>query len=213
MGLFSRKGQPSKPGSYKAAWPPESGLGIAPYPLEAEAQEAYLLYTSERRASEPVPAIDREMMRDAEELIRKLTGGDPPNERPLVQGPVDVQWFAPWQSEEFQAQALVTDRRFIVWWSRMRGLEGSLIVLDHVGMVPRTDTSFRYPFQWIAGYRTDFPLASMPRVSRFQPAAATVDVHLSSDGHANRRAMSVHKTLLHLEEQVRTSQLDETFRL
>jgi len=54
------------------------------------------------------------MMRDSEELIGKLAGGDPPNERRLIQGPVDVQWFAPWQSEEFQAQGLVTDHRFIV---------------------------------------------------------------------------------------------------
>jgi hypothetical protein len=213
MGLFSRKGAPTKPGSYKTAWPRESGLGIGPYPLEADAQEAYLLYTSQRRESEPVPEVDREMMRDAEALICTLAGGDPPNERPLIQGPMDVQWFAPTQSEEYEAQVLITDRRLIVWWRTMRGMQGNLIVLDHVGMVPRADTSFRHPFQWIAGYRTDFPLSSMPRVTQFQPAAATIGAHFSSAGHANRRAMSVHKTLLHLEEKVRTTQLDESFRL
>ena len=213
MGLFSRKGQPSKPGSYKAAWPPESGLGMGPYPLEAEAQEAYLLYTSERRASEPVPAIDRDMMRDSEDLIRKLAGGDPPNEHPLIQGPMDVQWYAPWHSEEYEAQALITDRRLIVWWRTMRGMQGSLMILDHVGMVPREDTSFRNPFQWVGGFRTDFPLQSMPRVSQFQPAAVAMGVHFSSDGHANRRSMSVHKTLLHLEKQVRGTYLDPSFRL
>ena len=213
MGLFSRKGAPTKPGSYEAAWPSESGLGIQSYSVEADAREAYLLYTSKRRDYEPVPEVDRDMMWDAEALIRTLAGGDPPNERPLIQGPMDVQWFAPSPSEEYEAQVLVTDRRLIVWWRAMRGLQGSLIVLDHVGMVPRADTSFRYPFQWIAGSRTDFPLSSMPRVSQFQPAAATIGAHFSSAGHANRRAMSVQKTLLHLEDKVRTTRLDETFRL
>lgn len=213
MGLFSRKGRSTKPGTYKAAWPPESGLGLGPYPLEADAQEAYLLYTSQRRAAEPVPEVDRDMMWDAEVLIRTLAGGDPPNERPLIQGPMDVQWFAPSASDEHEAQVLITDRRLIMWWRTMRGISGSLIVLDHVGMVPRADTSFRHPFQWIAGYRTDFPLSSVPRISQVQPVAATIGAHFSSAGHANRRAMSVHKTLLHLEEQVRTTHVDASFRL
>ena len=116
MGIFSRKGEPSKPGSYKTDWPQESGLGVGPYSQEAEAQDAYLLYTSERRDSEPVPQIDKPMMQEAERLIMTLAGGDPPNERPLIQGPIDVQWFAPAFTTEFAAQALITDRRFIFWW-------------------------------------------------------------------------------------------------
>jgi hypothetical protein len=63
------------------------------------------------------------------------------NEVPLIQGPVDIQWMGAPSSEMYAANALVTDRRFIVWWQKMGRRQPGLMVFDHLGMIPRTDVA------------------------------------------------------------------------
>jgi len=204
MGLFSRKSAPSKAGNYQAAWPAESGLGRKPYSDEADAQEDYLIYTPDRRKAENVPAEDMAVMSAANTMLYELAAGAPVNEVPLIQGPVDVQWVNPDVfGPEFAAEMLITDRRVILWWEKMRGLPGSLVIIDHLGMIPRSEKIRLNPYIWVGGILIDYPVRIPPNARQFERAMFTVGVHFSSDGHANRRSMSVQATLNELEDRYR----------
>lgn len=214
MGFFSRKGAPSKPGSYKTLWPEESGLGSGPYQLEADSQKQYLLYTSARRANEPVPMEDMSVMQNANSLLFELAAGTPVNELPLIQGPMDVQWMAASSMPEmFAAEVLITDRRVLVWWPNMRGIDGQLVVLHHFELIPRSDPRFDYPYVWSSGIRIQYPIHRQVMAAQMPKVGVIIKVHFSSDGHANRRSMSVSETLFHLEEQVRGGNVGPNFRL
>ncbi|MCF8537179.1 MAG: hypothetical protein K9G75_04615 [Candidatus Nanopelagicales bacterium] len=204
MGLFSRKGAPSKAGSYSTSWPAESGLGRGPYSVEAEQQEAYLIYTPERRARENVPAEDMAVMTRANTLLFEMSAGTPVNEVPLIQGPVDVEWSNPaLGDQEFAAQMLITDRRVLLWWEKMRAMSGSLVILDHLSMVPRSETRRLTPYMWTSGIIADYPISTPPQARQFERAMFTVGVHFSNDGHSNRRSRSVQATLNELEDRYR----------
>lgn len=213
MGLFSRKGQPSGPGSYKAEWPRESGLGVGPYQQEADSQAQYLIYTSERRATEPVPIEDMSVMQSANSLLYEMSAGTPVNELPLIEGPIDVHWAAASMPGPFAAEALITDRRFIVWWPSMRGIEGQLVILHHFDMIPRSEVRVREPITWKGGMRVRYPFGNPPMGAQMPAVGATFEVHFSADGHANRRSMSVQATLLYLEDQVRRGIVTPGYRL
>lgn len=213
MGLFSRKGRPSKPGTYKTAWPRESGLGVGPYQLEADRQESYLLYTSARRAEEPVPLEDMPVMQSANSLLYELAAGTPVNELPLIQGPIDVNWMSASMPGEFPAEVLVTDRRVLIWWPPTRGIDGQLVVLHHFDLIPRSDPRVSQPWQWAGGMRILYPIKDQVMGAQMPAVGVTLRVHFSSDGHANRRSMSVHKTLLYLEDQVRSGNVNPDYRL
>lgn len=203
MGLFNRKGAPSKAGSYRSLWPHESGLGGAQGPMDDEARRQYLIYTPQRRATENVPAEDMAVMTRANTLLYELAAGTPVNEVPLIQGPVDVQWVNPNLGPEFAADLLITDRRVIVWWERMRGMPGQLVILDHLGMVPRPEAIRRNPYMWASGIITGYPVVMPPAASQMAQVMFTLGVHFSADGHANRRSMSVQATLNALEDRLR----------
>lgn len=213
MGWLSRQGRPSKPGSYSTAWPKESGLGTGSYQAEAEAQEAYLLYTSSRRQSEPVPREDMPVMQAANSLLYELAAGTPVNELPLIQGPVDVEWTSASMPGAFAAEALITDRRFLVWWPSLRGVEGQLVVLHHFDMIPRSDRSVSVPLEWAGGMRILYPIGDEIIGGPMSRVGATFRVHFSNDGHANRRSMSVQKTLHYLEEEVLAGGVTPEYRL
>jgi hypothetical protein len=202
MGLFSRKGAPTKPGRYSTSWPRESGLGTRPYLEEREAQEAYLTYTSERRRSENVPAEDMAVMSASNDLLYRLAGGTPVKEVPLIQGPVDIEWFQPFGSDLYSGEALVTDRRVLVWWESMRARPSSIAIFDHVAMIPRPEQTFSAPYGWHSALYAPLPVDLAKGARRLQPAMLRISVHFSSDGHANRRTASVVETLHELERRV-----------
>ena len=213
MGLFGKKESVSKPGSYKAAWPKESGLGVGPYSLEAEAQEEYLLYTSERRRQEAVPVEDMPVMQAANSLLYEMAAGTPVNELPLIQGPIDINWISASVPMPFPAEMLITDRRVLVWWPAARGRDGLLLILHHTDMMPRADTRVSMPFNWRGGMRIKYPFGNPPMGGQMPLIGITFGVHFSRDEHANRRSMSVQKTLLHLESEVRGGRVTPEFRL
>lgn len=213
MGLFSKKGKPSSPGSYRTAWPQESGLGVGPYQAEADAQDAYLLYTSARRQAEPVPREDMPVMQAANALLYELSAGTPVNELPLIQGPIDVNWMSGSMPGEFAAEALITDRRVLVWWPSMRGIDGQLVVLHHFDLIPRSEPRVSVPLEWMGGMRIRYPIGNELMGGQLPRVGGTFRVHFSSDGHANRRSMSVQKTLHYLEDQVRAGVVTPDYRL
>ena len=202
MGLFgNRGGGPTKPGKYETAWPKSSGLGVEPYAAEADRREAYLVYTSERRATENVPPEDMKVMEEANTLLYKMAAGTPVNEVPLIQGPIDIRWMASASSEAYAANALVTDRRFLVWWERQGKRQPGLMVLEHLGMLPRPDVRASLPYRWVSVLATDWPVRIPADTRVYSNATFTVGVHLSSDAHANRRSMSVQATLQEVERR------------
>lgn len=213
MGLFSGKKQTTKAGSYRAAWPKESGLGVGPYSLEAEAQDAYLLYTSDRRRREPVPLEDMPVMQAANGLLYEMAAGTPVNELPLIQGPIDINWISASVPVPFPAEMLITDRRVLIWYPSARGRDGQLLILHHFDMIPRTDVRVSMPFNWLGGMRVKYPFGNPPMGGQMPRIGITFGVHFSGDEHANRRSMSVHKTLLHLESEVRSGKVDSDYRL
>ena len=201
MGIFGKKPQPTRPGSYKSEWPKESGLGVRSHQEEQDAQERYLIYTSERRRFEPVAAEDMETMDAAMSLLYRMSGGTPVNEVPLIQGPVDIQWFSPGQTSLYVAEALVTDRRFIMWWTAAPGRRSQLVVLDHLFLTPRSEKFASVPYQWNNALVTDYPV-QVPAISKgYHNPAVTIGVHFSSDGHSNRRSMSIKATLNEIEDR------------
>lgn len=212
MGLFSGRQKPTKPGKYEAAWPRESGLGTRPYPEEKDAREKYLLYTTARRSAEPVPVEDMEVMQAANSLLFELAAGTPPNELPLIQGPMDVNLMNP--AGEFVAEVLITDRRILMWWPTNPVIEGQLVIRHHFDIIPRPEVRASTPMCWLGGMRIEYPIRGhQPRAADLPMNYSTHTPHFSSDGHANRRAMSVSNTLLYLEDQVRSGIVDEHYRL
>lgn len=202
MGLFGKRaGAVTKPGRYETAWPKESGLGIRPYVEEAEEQAAYLIYTSQRRAVENVPSEDMKVMDEANSLLYKMAAGTPVNEVPLIQGPIDIQWVGVGDTAAYSANALITDRRFIVWWDRIGSREPGLMVLDHLVMVPRSEVRASLPYCWENVIATDYPVQIPAKTRAYTNALFIIGVHFSSDAHANRRSMSVQATLNELERR------------
>jgi len=133
-----------------------------------------------------------------------MSAGTPVNEVPLIQGPVDVEWSNPaLGDQEFAAQMLITDRRVLLWWERMRAMSGSLVILDHLSMVPRPETRRLTPYMWTSGIIADYPVSTPPQARQFERAMFTVGVHFSNDGHSNRRSRSVQATLNALEDRYR----------
>jgi len=204
VGIFGKKSQPTRPGSYKSDWPNESGLGVRSYQEEQDAQERYLIYTSERRKFEPVAAEDMETMDAAMSLLYRMSGGTPLNEVPLIQGPVDIQWVSPGQTTLYVAEALVTDRRFIMWWAAAPGRRSQLVVLDHLLLTPRNEPFASVPYQWHNALVTDYPVQVPATSKSYVSPAVIIGVHFSSDGHSNRRSMSVQATLNELEDRRRS---------
>jgi hypothetical protein len=213
MGLFSKKGQTTKLGPQKVAWPKESGFGVGPYELEAQAQGQYLIYTSQRRATENVPIEDMPVMHAANSLLYEMAAGTPLNELPLIQGPVDINWISAPVPVPFPAEILITDTRVIVWWPNMRGIDGQLMIFHHFDVIPRTEVLASFPFNWGGGIRVRYPFSNPLMAARMPRVGVTIGVHFSNDGHANRRSMSVHATLLHLEAQARAGKATPEFRL
>lgn len=201
MALFGNKNKPTKAGSFSMAWPRESGLGKQSYSDEQEAQERYLVYTSQRRKVEPVAAEDMQVMDSAMSLLYRMAGGTPVNEVPLIQGPVDINWVLPRPTTVHVAQALVTDRRFIMWWPDESGRRAGLVVLDHLVMRPRMERLARIPFEWDNALVTDFPVQVPADIRAYPSPAVVIGVHFDSDGHSNRRSRSVLATLRELEER------------
>lgn len=202
MGLFGNKrGATTKSGSYSTAWPKASGLGVGPYSAEADEQERYLVYTSQRRATEPVPAEDMQVMEAANALLYRMAAGTPVKETPLIQGPIDVRWMGVAGSDAYAANALVTDRRFIVWWERMGGREPGLMVFDHLAMLPRPEVRATMPYLWTTVIATDYPVRTPAATRVYDKAAFVIGVHFSGDPHANRRSMSVQATLNEVERR------------
>lgn len=210
MGLFSgKKNHASKPGSYQVSWPKESGLGQGPYQFEAEAQDTYLVYTSRRRATEPVPLEDMPVMHSANSLLYEMAAGTPVNELPLVQGPIDINWISASVPVPIAGHMLITDRRVIVWYPPMRGTDGQLLMLHHFDLIPRSDIGVSMPFRWGGGMRVSYPFGTPLMAAQMPLIGITFGVHFSSDGHANRRSMSVQATLMHLEAEVRAGNVSQ----
>jgi len=201
MGIFGRKGAPSKAGAYSMAWPQESGLAGGAY--DATAAEAYLIYTSERRAVENVPREDMPAMTQAHSLLYELAAGTPINETPLIQGPIDIKWINPAFGPVVMAVMVLTDRSVLVWWERIRGAGSSLVILHHIDLLPRADTARLNPYVWRGGIVTDYPVTNPPAAAHFETAMLTLGVHFTSDGHANRRSRSVISTMREVEDRVR----------
>jgi hypothetical protein len=199
MGLFGNKNQVTRAGTYKSEWPNESGLGTKPYSVEQDDQERYLIYTSERRKNEPVAAEDMKVMDAAMSLLYRMAGGTPVNEVPLIQGQVDVQWVRPSPTTPHVAEALLTDRRFIMWWSAGEGRRATLVVLDHLVMRPMSERSSRLPFEWENALVTDYPVQVPADIRAYANPSVFVSVHFGADGHANRRSRSVVASLEELE--------------
>jgi hypothetical protein len=206
MGLFGRKNAPTKAGSYKTGWPKSSGLGVGPYSAESERQEAYLLYTSARRRTEAIPQEDVAIMSEAANLLTRMAGGDPVNEIPLIAGEVDVR--GPYDSPDlaFRANAMVTDRRLLLWWQGVRDRRDEMFVFNHVDMVPRDDPAFGVPYAWVSGIATPFPIQIPPKARQFTMTGLVISVHFSSDAQGNRRTESVVRTLREVEARRRTGE-------
>lgn len=201
MGLFGRKGAATKAGSYKTAWPKQSGLGIRSYMEEADAQQEYLIYTSERVGREPVPQEDSAVMDRAIALLERLPDRTPAGELSLVTGPVDIEWNGLMQPESFAAQALLTNRRLIIWWESLRGRGSGLIIFRHDEMIPRTEVAARLPYVWQSIESADFSMSLSSQTKTGHNAAVVLGVHFDNDQHANRRSMSVQATLNEIEER------------
>jgi hypothetical protein len=213
VGLFSKKDQTIKPGSFQVAWPKESGLGVGPYSLEAEAQERYLIYTADRRSQESVPVEDMPVMQAANSLLFEMAAGTPVNELPLIQGPIDINWISASVPMPFPAEMLITDRRVLVWWASDRDRDGLLLILHHFEMIPREDVRVSMPFDWSGGIRIKYPIGNTPMGGQMPRIGVTFGVHFSKDEHGNRRSMSVYSTLLHLESEVRSGRVTPEYRL
>lgn len=206
MGLFSNKNAPTKAGSYKTAWPKSSGLGLGPYSAEADRQEAYTVYTSARRRSEPIPAEDAATMNAALALLQQMAGEDPLNEVPLIQGEVDARLFDEPSGSTFRATAMVTDQRFLMWWQGVRGRADEMLIAAHQFMIPRPQGQAGLPFMWEEPIATPFPIRIPATGRQYRRGGVHISPHFSSDAQANRRAMSVVNTLREVEQRVRVGE-------
>ena len=208
MGIFGKRaGAPTKQGNFEIAWPQSSGLGVASQHTVASKQTAYLVYTSARRRKEPIPAEDSVVMAQALDLLKVMANGDPLNEVPLIQGELDIQmWDEPW-SARFCANAVVTERRLLLWWKGVRGRSDQMIILGHDFMSPRFDEKGKRvqgtnPYMWFGAIFTPFPPRMPPIGWQSEEFGVRVEAHLGSDAQANRRSMSVRNTLLEVERRV-----------
>ena len=202
VGLFGKKaGAPSKAGSFQTAWPKASGLGVGPYAAEADAQEAYLVYTSERRAAEAVPAEDVAVMSNALAMLNRMADGTPLNEVPLIQGELDVRMYDDAPSDTFCANAMVTDRRLLLWWQGIRGRSDELLIFGHDFMIPRREVNVALPYMWSSAIVTQYPIRSPATVRQYGEVGVYVRVHFGADAHGNRRSMSVQSTLREVERR------------
>ena len=61
--------------------------------------------------------------------------------------------------------------------------------------------------------RVKYPIGNTPMGGQMPRIGITFGVHFSKDEHANRRSMSVHSTLLHLESEVRSGRVTPEYRL
>jgi hypothetical protein len=193
MGIFGKKSKPSKAGTYTFQWPAASGLGQGPYGLEAERQEEYLVYTSKRRKSEGVAQEDAATMAAASTLLQQIGIGD---DLLLTAGPVDLRSLDTAPGNEFSAQAAVTDRHTVLWWSNRRGYQDEYLLLPHQNLKPKVEGGFGFHFVWIEGGAGGFPATS--NVRRMSSPGFALSPHFSQDGHGNRRGASVQSTLQHV---------------
>ena len=193
MGIFGNKSKPSKAGSYSFQWPVASGLGQGPYGLEAERQQDYLVYTSKRRKSEAIPQEDAVAMASASTLLQQIGIAA---DLLLIAGPVDLRSLDTAQGNEFSAQAAVTDRHTVLWWSNRRGYQDEYLLLPHQNLMPKAEGGFGFHFIWIEGGAGDIPPS--PSLRRISSPGFALTPHFSKDGHGNRRGASVQSTLQHV---------------
>jgi hypothetical protein len=198
MGALRRRNATAKAGSYPTSWPVNSGVA------EGERNwEDYIVYTAKRRKREVIPPEDAESMSVGMSLLRDMADGAPLNEIPLIQGAIEIAWVGHLDSSPYIAEALVTDRRFIVWWQDVRGRDPGLIIMDHEVMIPRPEVGARHPYMWDNILVTDYPVVMPAFVNPYSNAIFRIGVFFSKDGHANRRSMSVQATLNKVESRIR----------
>ena len=178
-------------GAYTTAWPDSSGLGRGQYSEEAEQQAAYLIYSSSRRRNEGVASEDAASMSAAQSLLQSIGVSD---QLLLIAGPVDLRPLNEPSGSEFAGQVAITDRTCAVWWQGRRGCVDEYVLLPHQNLQSKVTTGLGSDFFWSAGAVGDFPPPS-PLRQIYGGHGLAVRPHLSSDGHANRRGLSVVATL------------------
>lgn len=185
MGIFGNKAKPSKAGNYSFAWPQSAGLGPGFH-------KEYLVYTTERRLSEPIPSEDIQSIAASKQVLDQVGLG---SELLLATGPIDLRALDEPAGSEFAASGVITDRSTVFWWQGRRGYADEYVVLPHQNLQPASPSGFGYHFVWTQGGANDLPPVAPDMLRRIDHPGFAVTPHFSKDGHENRRGASVQATL------------------